>query len=175
MLFHLSDLAILWRIENRNTLRVMVSRFVKMGLLHRIQRGLYTLGNPSKMNALRIGTSMLHRYCYVSTETILCDAGIILQSIAAVTLVSSVSRQWQALGSRFRSRRLHGRFLQNPAGITIENGVYRASPLRAIADMLYLDPWYSFDAPVDWEKVQMMQRDIGYPLTPHRYGSTGTP
>ena len=159
----------LWHIDNPNTLRVLLSRFVALGLLQRIQRGLYILGPSEKIDSLRIATSMLHRYAYVSTETVLADAGMILQSIGVITIVSSVSRQWQTVGLSIRGRRLHERFLQHPAGIILQNGVYRAGVNRGIADMLYFDPWYAFDAPVVWKKVKAMQREIGYPLTPHRY------
>lgn len=92
-----------------------------------------------------------------------------LQTMDAYTFVSDVSRRSDVLGHRMISRRLHPRFLHNQEGIIQKNGVLHATPERAIADMLYFDPWYHVDRPVDWVHIQDLQRKIGYPLTPHRY------
>lgn len=168
-LFHTDDLALLWQIRNPNTLRITLARAAKDGWLYRIRRGLYSLRPAEEIEPELLGTACLHRYCYVSTETILRDAGIILQSISAITFASSVSRCWEAGGSRFISRRLSERFLMNATGIEAKNGALRATSDRAIADMLYFDPWYHFDRPFDWKSVMLLQREIGYPLTPNRY------
>lgn len=168
-LFHLQDLATLFGMKNENTLRVMLHRWVRAGMLHRIQRGLYSIIPPEKIDPVLLGGACLHRYCYLSTESILHDEGLILQSMDVHTFVSGVSRRFAREGHHFVSRRLHARFLHNQRGIRMEGGILRASLERAIADLLYFNPWYHFDCPVDWEKVRAIQQAIGYPLTPHRY------
>jgi hypothetical protein len=142
---------------------------VRAGILHRIQRGLYSILTPEQIDLVTLGSACLHRFCVLTTESVLRDEGYILQSIDAVTFVSGVSRRFVVAGHRIVSRRLHPRFLHNLAGLEWGSGVLRAMPERAVADMLYFDPWYHLDRPVDWPAVRALQQEIGYPLTPHRY------
>lgn len=167
--FHVDDLALIFGIRRAHTLRVTISRYAQSGLLHRLQRGMYSLLPPEKIDPRAIGVAGLHRFCYVSTETVLHDEGFILQSMDAVTFVSGVSRRFVLFGHRFVSRRLQERYLHHPASIAEKNGILTASPERAIADLLFFDPWYHFDRPVAWDAVRALQQEIGYPLTPHRY------
>lgn len=41
-LFHTQDLALLWAVENRNTLYTTIKRYVKKGTLIKITKGLYS-------------------------------------------------------------------------------------------------------------------------------------
>jgi len=65
----------------------------------------------------------------------------------------------------FRFRKLKAAYLYNPTGITNQNGVFVASPDRAVADMLYYNPRYHFDVPgsIDFDRVKLIQKEIGYP------------
>lgn len=168
-LFHTGDLAILLGIRNANTLRVTLHRLVRQRILHRVHRGLMSILPPQQIDPALLGSACLHRYAYLTTETVLRDEGVILQSMKALTFASGVSRRFACAGHRFVSRRLHPRFLHNQEGIVRTDGVFRATLERAIADMLYFDPLYHFDRPVDWGQVRQLQEKIGYPLTPHRY------
>lgn len=170
--FHTNDLAALLDIPNANTLRVTLYRLVKAGILHRIHRGLFSLMSVDKIDPVLLGSACLHRFNYLTTESVLREEGYILQSIDALTFVSDVSRTWTVQGHRFVSRRLHPRFLHNAEGIQHVRGMMKASPERAIADMLYFDPWYHFDKPVYWKRISALQKIIGYPLTPHRYADS---
>jgi hypothetical protein len=171
-IFHMNDLATVLGIDNKNTLRITLHRLVRDGILHRIRRGLYSLIPMKRIDPLTLGRACLHRYCYLSTESVLRHQGFILQSTDVVTLVSDVSRRFTIGGQRFVSRRIAARFLQNQSGIFSGGGSFTAVPERAIADMLYFDPWYHFDRPVDWTAVRALQKEIGYPLTPHRYADS---
>lgn len=171
-LFHTHDLAILFGIHSANTLRVTLHRLTQAKVLHRLQRGLYSILPPEKIDPILIGNAGLHRFSYLTTESVLRDEGYILQDIDVITFASSVSRTFEIAGHHFVSRRLHPRFLQNLEGIKKNTGVMRATVERAIADMLYFDPWYHFDHPVDWERVSAVQKEIGFPLTPHRYADS---
>ena len=162
----------LFGVPNANTLRVTLHRLTKAGILYRVQRGLYSIFPLENADPITLGAACLHRYCYLTTESVLRDAGYILQSMDAVTFASGVSRRFEIAGHRYVSRRLHPRFLHNSEGIVRTDGILRASPERAIADMLYIDPWYHFDRPVHWGTIRAMQKVIGYPLTPHRYAAS---
>lgn len=169
VLFHTDDLALMFDIHNENTLRVTLSRYGKEGILHRIKRGLYSIIPPEKIHPHILGAACLHRFCYLGAESVLRNDGYILQSMDAITFFSDVSRRFSMLEHRFVVRQLSDRFLHNQTGIKETDGIFVASPERAIADLLYIDPWYHFDRPIDWKKIFTMQREIGYPPTPHRY------
>lgn len=167
MIFHARDLAIIWGITNTNTLHTILSRYARARLLFRLQNGLYSIKPPHDLDPLLIGTKSIHRYCYVSTETVLSRAGIIQQQVSHLTFISEVSRQFTLAGYHFRSRCLSDRYLFNEMGIAREGNVRIASPERAIADMLYFNPHYHFDASaqIDWSAVNRIQAEIGYTIT----------
>ena len=170
IVFHARDAAAIWGITNVNTLHTILSRYARAGLLFRLQNGLYSIKPPRELDPLLIGSKALHGACYVSTETVLSRAGIIQQNVPHVTLVGSVSRKFRLAGHNYRARRLSDRFLLNDAGVLREGHVRIASPARAIADMLYFNPRYHFDASahIDWSAVSRIQRDVGYKITHHK-------
>src|SRR3989338_4422156 len=90
VVFHTDDLASIWHIENANTLYTTIARAVRQGSLFRIHKGFYAIRHPSTIDPLLIGVRALHRYAYVSTETILAEEGIIQQHLPVITLVSDV-------------------------------------------------------------------------------------
>ena len=167
--FHARDAAVMWGITNPNTLHTTLSRYVRAGLLFRLRNGLYAVKPSRDLDPLFIGTKALHGPCYVSMETVLARAGVIQQHVPRTTLVSGVSRQFELGGHAFRSRRLADTYLLNETGIVCERGMRIATPVRAIADMLYFNPKYHFDASahIDWDAVNRLQAEVGYPLT-HR-------
>lgn len=172
VIFHIDDLANLWEITDRNTLRITLKRYVDNRLLYRIYRGFYSIHPLSELDPLLLGTKALHQFCYVSMETVLWQEGFISQTPYAYTFISSVAKHFQIGSHRFKSRKLHDRYLFQPAGIIIKNKIRQALPERAIADMLYFNPFFHFDRPVPWKKIKMMQKNIGYPLTHNRYDTS---
>lgn len=169
VIFHVDDLANLWGITDRNTLRVTLKRYTDNKLLYRIYRGFYSLYPVSELDPIVLGAKALHQFCYLSTETILWREGFISQAPSVYTFVSSMSRQFSIGTHRFKSRKLHDRYLYQPVHLITKDGIKRATSGRAIADMLYFNPHFHFDRPVPWWKIKKIQREIGYPLTPHRY------
>lgn len=170
--FHINDLANLWQISNKNTLRITLKRYAENKLLYRVYRGLYALYTPEKIDPVLLGVKALHKFCYLTTEQILYRAGVISQKIEQYTFVSETSLNFKIGKNLFKSRQLHDRYLYNPLGIVAEGGVRKASVARAICDMLYFNPYYYFDKPVDWRKIKSLQMQIGYPLTSRRYDFT---
>ncbi|MEK7528636.1 MAG: hypothetical protein AAB592_02635 [Patescibacteria group bacterium] len=171
VIFHIDDLANLWEITDRNTLRVTLKRYTDNQLLHRIYRGFYSLYPLSELDPVILGAKALHQFCYLSTETVLWREGFISQAPSVYTFVSAISKQFCIGPHLFKSRKLHDRYLYQPTELITKNGVRQALPLRAIADMLYVNPQFHFDRPIAWKKIRKIQKEIGYPLTPHRYDS----
>lgn len=164
VVFHARDLAVIWGIVNTNTLHTTLSRYARAGLLFRLQNGLYSIKPPRELDPFLVGIKVIHGFCYVSTETVLSRAGIIQQQLSHITLVSAVSKRFVLAGRAFRSRRMAEIYLFNEEGIERVGSIYIASPARAIADMLYFDPHYHFDASahIDWDEVKRIQLAVGY-------------
>lgn len=168
-IFHTQDLANFWNINNLNTLRHTLKRYCDSGLLFRIYRGFYSILPVKELDPLLIGAKALHRFCYLSLETILYRSGYISQKIDYFTFLSEKSLKFNINGYDFKSRKLDPKYLYQDEGIEIKNGIRIADIERAIADMLYFNPYYHFDKPVNWQKIRDLQKKIGYPLTPNRY------
>ena len=163
-LFHSQDLAFLWSIENRNTLYTTIKRYIKKGILIRIQKGFYSKVPLEQLNPLKLGLGFLHSFAYLSTESILTQAGIISQSIPYITFVSNQSKRFKIKDNFYISRQMKDEFLFNETGIIEKDGVRQAILERAVADLLYYNSNYHFDAPslIDWKKVENIQKVIGF-------------
>lgn len=164
-LLHTQDIALLWAITNDNTLHTTIKRYIQKNALHPIQKGLYSTIPVDRLDPLQLGAKLIHRYAYVSTETVLTQAGVIAQIPQQFTFVSDISDTitWHSL--TYKVRKLAPQFLYNPAGITQQpSGLLIASVARAIADMRYFQKNYHFDAheSIDWEQVRAVQKEIGY-------------
>lgn len=169
--FHTQDLASLWQIKNSNTLYTLIKRYKKRGLLFGVYKGFYSLKPVDQIDQTMLGIKALHNFAYVSTETVLVQAGIIQQNIHDITFISSQSKKFSIGDNHYRSRKLKDLYLFQPAGIIDERGIKIATVERAIADLLYFNPKAYFDGEklIDWQKVKNIQKEIGYPLTPERY------
>lgn len=143
--FHTPDLALLWQITAKNTLYTAIKRYLQKGVLISLSKGFYSVIPPDDLNPWALGISFLHRYAYVSTETILFQAGLISQKIYPITLVSSVSKRFSVNGLDFLCRKLPDDRLYDSTGLELKNGILVASPKRAKSDLLYFDPGYHFD------------------------------
>lgn len=168
-IFHIRDLALLWDITDNNALRTTIKRYCKKGLIYRIFKGLYSVIPQEKLDLFLLGEKVIHNYCYISTESILFLCGYISHKITTITFISEKSERFNVAGQEYRSRQLKRDFLYHPEGLIEKDGVLYANTDRAIADMLYFNPKFHFDRPIDWEKVKKIQRTIGYPLTTNRY------
>jgi len=164
--FHTQDIANLWNIHNPNTLHKTLSRYVQSRLLHRIYRGLYAVDTVSNIDPYLLGVKALHAPAYISCESVLFENGLINQRPQAVTLMSRTAKQFSIMGHQFRVRKLSDEFLFNDSGIETTNGVRRATPSRAIADMLHVYPGKHFDARdsslIDWGAVKDIVARVGY-------------
>jgi len=171
LVFHTSDLANLWQIKDVHNLHMTLKRYVDKGLVVRVYRGLYSLKAVDQLNPELLGIKALHRSSYISTETVLVEAGIIQQKINQTTLVSSISKKFSVDTHNFYSRKLADKFLYNEIGIIEQGGMRKATVERAVADLLYFNAKAYFDAKsmIDWQKVKAVQKTLGYPLTFNQY------
>lgn len=163
-LFHTKDLGNLWGIRSPNNLYTTVKRYTKKGNLFRIYKGFYSIKPIEKINPFLIGAQALHKYCYLSAETVLSKTGMIQQNINYITFVSSQSKKFKIGENRFSSRKLQDKYLYQTAGIYNKDGINIATTSRAIADLLYFNPNFYFDAQnlINWKEVRKIQEQVGY-------------
>ena len=163
-LFHTGDLGLLWNIENKNTLYMTIKRYVDRGILIRVQKGFYSKIPLERLSPIKLGMSFLHSFCYLSTESILVKEGIISQAIPHITLISDQSKKFKIKNDSYISRQMKNESLFNETGIITRDDIKEASIERAVADMLYYDPNYHFDAPnlINWSKVKKIQKEVGF-------------
>ena len=164
-LFHTNDLAILWGITNKHNLYITITRYIDKGVIFPIYKGLYSIVPVTTLDPLELGKAVIHRYTYLTTESVLAQAGIISQITYAYTFVSSVSKRVTVGSLAFHFRQLKVEYLYNPIGVINQKDVFVASPERAAADMLYFNPKYHFDVAgiLDMDKVKSIQKEVGYP------------
>ncbi|MBI4652905.1 hypothetical protein HY750_01495 [Candidatus Kuenenbacteria bacterium] len=174
IIFHTKDLANLWQIKNSNTLYTTLKRYAQQELLFRIYKGFYSIKPINQLDPFLLGTKAMHKFCYISAETVLEKAGIIQQKTNYITLISSVSKKFNIGDYSYCSRQLDDKFLFKTTGIINKDGIKIATTQRAVADLLYFNPKIYFDNNklINWKEIKRIQQEIGYPLTSKRYDFT---
>ena len=163
-LFHTQDLALLWEIANRNTLYTAIKRLVKKGVLIPVVKGLYSTLPLVEIDDFALGAALIHKFSYISLETVLEKEGVISQKIYPITFISSASQKIEFNQKLYRVKKLKNEFLFNPEGVDRKDGYFIASKERAVADMIYYNAEYYFDnsSTVDWAGVEAIQKKMGY-------------
>lgn len=167
-LFHTQDLALLWGIQNRNTLHVTISRYIKKGILLKVFKGLYSVVELKKNTREVLGSKIVNRYSYISCQTIFEWHGVINQVIYPMVFMTSVSKTvFLNDDFYFIYKQLKPEFLNNSEGVENKEGYNMASLERAVADISYLNPKFYFDSPnlIDWDRVKNIQKKVGYKIT----------
>ncbi|MBU0576812.1 hypothetical protein KJ707_03220 [Patescibacteria group bacterium] len=163
-IFSSTDLAVLWEIENKNTLWTTLKRYTQNQVLYRLHKGLYSTLPINKLNPLEVGCALSGPSAYVSAETVLQNQGIIMQNINKITLFGPKQKKFSLGRDEYWCRYLNFKYLLNRAGI-IERETYSiATPARAVADLLHLNPIYYFDNQLAVAKLntKQIQQKLGY-------------
>jgi len=161
-LFHTQDLALLWQTNNKNSLYTRIKRYIDRGILIPIHKGFYATAPIDGLNPLRLGIGYLHHFAYLSCESILAECGVIFQHSNYLTLVANRSTRFRIGDRRYLVRKLQEKYLFNYAGLVEEDGVYKAALERAVADILYFNRRYYFDAKdkIPWSQVKKIQKEV---------------
>lgn len=163
-IFTTSDLAVLWGIENKNTLWVTINRYTSRNILYRISKGLYATVSLDKINKYELGCAISGFLSYVSAETVLQEAGIITQNVTKVTLFGRKKKEFEVSGVRYLCRYLNEKYLLNRIGISDSERFSIATQERAIVDILHINSKYYFDnkLAIDINKVNLLSKEVGY-------------
>ena len=138
------ELAIFWKIEDKNVLRVIISRAIKKGYLKLIRRGVYEL-KDKKVNPFELA-GKLKKHSYISFETVLAQAGVIFQWHDEIISASDRSLVAENKYGKFLYRKIPERALLNNQGIINKGNYFIASAERALCDKIYKDGLIYFDS-----------------------------
>lgn len=163
-IFTTTDLALLWTIENRNTLIKSIQRYVDKKILYRIYKGLYSTLPVEKLNKYELGCAIGGPFSYISGETILSKNGIIFQDIKKITLFGRKAKEITIGDTTYLCRYLNNKYLLNRYGIDDNLGYSVASVERAIADIRYINPEFFLDniLSIDNDKLNILIKEVGY-------------
>lgn len=160
--YHTQDLAVIWGISNKNTLYKTISRYLKNGVLRSVYKGFYNTVPLEQLDPVELGLASLHTFAYLSTESVLAAAGVINQNPTAITLISSVSKNFKIGDNIYKARQLKGQNLFIDLGLVDKSGYFVATPERAAADLLYFDPKYFIDNKelLNWSQVIQIRKEV---------------
>jgi len=141
--FSLVDMGNIWRIENKNYLKLVANRLFRRGEIIRLSRGIYAISEKFNQNEL---ANKLKIPSYVSLETVLQKEGVVFQDYSNTIFSVSNNSLVKKIGSKtFQYAKLGDKLLMNPAGLANVGQVKIASIERAICDRIYLSADYYFD------------------------------
>ncbi|MBU1200619.1 hypothetical protein KJ953_03790 [Patescibacteria group bacterium] len=162
--FRTTDLAILWEINNKNTLLTTIKRYIKSNILYRIHKGLYSTMPLNKLHPYELGCALMGPLSYVSTETILQNHGVIMQNTNKITLLGKKNQEHVINNTTYLCRYLAPKYLINRTGINDQTRYATANQNRALADMEHLNSKYYFDnqQAIDQNKINQIKQSIGY-------------
>ncbi len=151
------DLALIWGINNEESLYAKTSYYVKQKALIRLTRGVFA--KNLNYNAKELATS-IYVPSYISFETVLREAGVIFQHYDTIFVASPYAFTKKIDKNTFTFRKLKNSVLFSSVGVKNENNYSIASTERAFLDMIYLFPNYYFDnlKLINWEKCNELAK-----------------
>jgi len=163
-IFQSSELALLWGMTNKHTLQMTMYRYQKKGSLFRIAHGLYSVVPVDALNPFEIGCAVSGPLSYVSCESVLFQEGFINQAVRKITLLGKKRKEFTVGKYSFSCRYLNPKFLVNREGISHHEGYSMANPLRALADLLWINPGYFVDGMdrINKRELLRMQKQLRY-------------
>ncbi|MEW6202200.1 MAG: type IV toxin-antitoxin system AbiEi family antitoxin domain-containing protein [bacterium] len=150
--FSTKDAALLWNEERKQMTAIRLNKYVRVGKLLRIRRGIYA--KDKNYNRLELATR-IYTPSYISFETVLTCAGINFQFYGNIFVASYVTRDIAVGDQKISFIRMKGYVLSNTAGIEHSGDVAIATKERAFLDRIYASKEYHFDnlSPLDRDKV----------------------
>ena len=151
MVFTFKDLSLLWNETNANLVKKYAYRYVKLGKLHPIRRGIYA--KDKNYDNLELATKIFTP-AYISFETVLAKEGVIFQRYNQIFVASYLTREIFCEGQAFVFRRMKEAVLLNTTGLDKKDNYHIATKERAFLDTIYLNKSYQFDnlSSINWDE-----------------------
>lgn len=151
-IFSTKDVALLWNEDKKETISGRLNKYVKVGKLVRVRRGIYA--KDENYDRLELA-NRIYIPSYISFETVLTREGINFQYYSTIFLASYVNREIEVDGQNISFVRMKDYILTDNTGIKHGNNVSIAIKERAFLDRIYISKDYHFDnlGGLDWDKV----------------------
>jgi len=149
--FTFKELSLIWNEADANLIKKYAYRYVKMGRLYSIRKGIYA--KDKNYDKLELANKIFTP-AYISLETVLSKEGIVFQHYDQIFVASYLTREISCDGQTYVFRRMKDTVLTNSLGIEKRGNYYIASKERAFLDTIYLSKSYHFDnlSSIDWDK-----------------------
>ncbi|MCK5061438.1 hypothetical protein KAR28_02720 [Candidatus Parcubacteria bacterium] len=156
--FTTDELALAWKITNKNVLRVTINRSIKNNFLKKIRRGIYSL-DKKEINVFELACKLKKR-SYISFETVLSQEGIIFQWQDKIFLASDRTSEIKNKQGKFVYKKIPDKALYNNDGIINKKNYFIATKERALCDKIYKDGISYFDdlSGIDRKKIFRIAR-----------------
>lgn len=150
--FSTKDVALLWGEREERKVSGRLNKYVGVGKLIRIRRGIYAKDENYDRFEL---ANRIYTPSYISFETVLTRAGINFQYYGNIFAASYVTREIEADGQKISFLKVKDYVLTNTNGIEHKEGYSIATKERAFLDRIYISKDYHFDNldALDWDKV----------------------
>lgn len=150
--FSAKDAALLWEEDRKQTVTSRLDKYVRVGKLIRVRRGIYA--KDKNYDHFELATR-IYTPSYISFETVLTRAGINFQYYDTIFVASYVTREIKITGQKISFIRMKNYVLTSTTGIEQVEGYSVASKERAFLDRIYISKDYHFDHldVLDWDKV----------------------
>jgi len=151
-IFSIQDVSLMWGEENEITISIRLNKYVKVGKLIRVRRGLYV--KDKNYDRFELATR-IYTPSYVSFETVLTREGVNFQYYGNVFTASYINREISVGEQKITFVRMKDYVLSNTTGIEHKEGYAIATRERAFLDRVYVSRDYHFDnlANLNWDKV----------------------
>jgi hypothetical protein len=148
--FSFKDIVILSGVQEADLLAKRIYYYCKQGQLIQLRRGLYALNEKYDKKEL---ACKIYKPSYISTFTVLTQAGVVFQYHPEINLISYLRREITIDEQVYKLYKINSDISTNPQGIIHKNNYAIASTERALLDTIYLIPNAYFDNldPIDWE------------------------
>ena len=150
--FTFKDLVLLWGETNTNFVKKKIHRYIKVGKINSIRRGIYSKNKHYDKYEL---ATKIYTPSYISFETVLGSAGITFQLYGQIFVASYQTKEIECDGQTYSFHKIKDEILTNKEGIELRENYSIASPERAFLDVIYIYKDYHFDnlSSLDWAKV----------------------
>ncbi len=155
--FSIQDLTLIWEINNPRYLKTKINRLIKSNKIYLIRKGFYCL--EKNYDKIELANKMIVP-SYFGLYSTLAQEGINFQYDSRVYSVSNQSRTIIVDQTEYVYRKIKNSALLNPRGLSFLGDKTVSSKERAIVDILYLSPDFTFDnaRDVDWDLCVQLSR-----------------
>lgn len=152
-IFSMTDLAVLWKINNKDTLKAKVYYLTQKKKIKRLHQGIFAVDEDYNKFEL---AGKLKNPSYISLETVLAKENVIFQYNSKITSISNLGGEYHINGDDYKYRKIKNSVLYNDSGLEVKDNYTIASKERAFLDMLYFNKEYYFDnlSDMDWKKCK---------------------